>query len=255
MVLQRLTTLGVIISAACFVTACGGGAEDHQHGPDQNGADHPIESGKTATHTDEDGSHNEHAGDHDDQGRSGHDDHDEMRQAGTHLHGEANLAIAVDGNSLVIEFESPVYNLTGFEYAPKTDEDRALVAEVETRLANPSKLFAMNDAAGCKAMELLQPVSLNLGESHDDVHHADHDDDHDDHDASDEAQSDHDDGHSDVLVDYRFTCTSPDALRSIEVRLFEVFPLFEELDAVYLDQTRQRSATLTRTNARLELDQ
>jgi Protein of unknown function (DUF2796) len=45
-------------------------------------------------------------------------DEAEHREHGPHVHGVAQLNVALDGNVLWIELNSPAMNIVGFEHAP-----------------------------------------------------------------------------------------------------------------------------------------
>ena len=41
-----------------------------------------------------------------------------------HEHGPAEIELAVEGSDAVVNFASPLYNLVGFEHAPRDERDR-----------------------------------------------------------------------------------------------------------------------------------
>lgn len=159
--------------------------------------------------------------------KSAHDDVEELtlRQVEAHIHGGATLSIAVDGNNVTAELETPLYNLLGFEHGPETAEQKGTVEKVEKQLSEPSTLIRFNDDAGCKAMPVTSTTEL-----------FDHDD-HEDHD-------DHSD-HRDVVISYGFTCDAPEKLSRLNADLLTAFPLMDELDVVYLGANNQASFELT----------
>lgn len=137
----------------------------------------------------------------------------EHRHAGTHVHGLAELAVALNPDGMLIaELESPLYNLIGFERAPRNAEEAALVGAAVDALLERA-LPAFNAEAGCVledvAVEGFPPTDAPVvtdehgaqgdnhphdhghGHSHDYDH--DHDHDHDDHEHGDHH---HDHGHS-----------------------------------------------------------
>ncbi|MGB6229149.1 MAG: DUF2796 domain-containing protein [Litorimonas sp.] len=213
-----------------------------------------------------------------------------IRQADSHVHGAAALAMAVDGNEVTVELETPLYNLLGFEHAPDTPEQERSVADAEAVLRDPAAMFAFNMEAGC-AVEAVPEVALFADDGsdheHDDHEHADdhdhdhdhddgdddddddhsHDEDHDhDHDHDDEdhahdhdhddAQADgaeHDHVHKDALLTYRFDCAQPARLASVRLDLFEAFSELTEVELVYLGPNRQMSQTVTRDDPRVDL--
>ena len=167
-----------------------------------------------------------------------------IREAGSHEHGGASLAMARDGTTIVVELDTSLYNLLGFEHRPDTDGQRDAVASAQGVLSAPETWLAFNSEAGCEVQPPTRPVGL-FGDP--DMHDHDHDDDTAD-DTDDDAQT-----HRDILLNYTFRCTAPDALRRADVGLLMEFPLIESLDVVYLGPNQQVSAELSSSDTRVEL--
>jgi hypothetical protein len=184
-----------------------------------------------------------------------------VRSADSHVHGGATLSIVSENETIQVEFESPLYNLLGFEYTPTTDAEKALVSEAEVSLTQPEKLIRFNDAAKCSFENPSSNVELFEIHSRedDDEHHDDHD--HSDHHEEESETDDHDehhqhkeDGvHKDVLLNYFLSCGEIDKLKTVRVELFEIFPNLTELELVYLGPSQQMSAALTPSKATAEL--
>ncbi|MEP3653847.1 MAG: DUF2796 domain-containing protein [Litorimonas sp.] len=184
-----------------------------------------------------------------------------VRSADSHVHGGAILSIASENDTIQIEFETPLYNLLGFEYAPKSDAEKALVSEAEVSLTQPEILIRFNDAAKCSFETPSSNVDLfetHSGEE-DDEHHDDHD--HSDHHEEESETDDHDEHHQheensvhkDVLLNYFLSCGEIDKLKTVKVELFEIFPNLTELELVYLGPSQQMSADLTPSKTTAEL--
>jgi hypothetical protein len=190
-----------------------------------------------------DDDHHHHAHDDDDHADEhgaddrGHDDHDhdeesdEPRHADAHQHGGASLAVAREGRELFIEFETPLYNLVGFEHAPRTADEVELVNNARATLKQPDRLFAFAGKAGCTARDAVEVHGFA--------------------DDADDDESGRE--HRDILAAYSFDCGDSQRVDSVDVRLFKAFSRLEELDAVYLDDTTQRAQRLTPANARFTL--
>ena len=158
----------------------------------------------------------------------------ETRSADSHIHGDANLAIVLEGSRLSVEFESPVYNLLGYEHLPNTDAQRDTLEKAEATLSDPSAILVTNAEAGCAPLPVEWDVHI-----FDDTDHA-HSHGNDDHDG-DHAE------HRDVLVTYSYDCASPSDLRSASVELLKAFPLMDDLDVVYLGPDTQTSFELNQS--------
>ena len=191
----------------------------------------------------------------------------DVRGLGAHVHGDAALSVVLEGGALVVELETPLYNLLGFETAPQTADAREAVAAAERALGAPGELFAFDAEAGCVA----DPVAAEAhrlfgagaagqheGAAHEDDHNDDghHGDGHHDPDHQDDDDHDHTDGdatHSDLRIRYGFTCERPGALTRVEATLFEDFPRMTSLDGVFLGPDAQASFSLTPARPRARL--
>ncbi|WP_051258939.1 ZrgA family zinc uptake protein [Chitinibacter tainanensis] len=99
-----------------------------------------------------------------------------------HVHGVAELDVAIDGRQVLITLESPADNLLGFEHAPKSEAEKAKFAAVKTLLNSPAELFVPDAAAQCKAAPAQVTLpTFNKG------------------------------AHSDIEAEYRFDCASAPA--------------------------------------------
>ena len=165
------------------------------------------------------------------------------RSAEAHSHGGAVLSVAADNNAIVMELETPLYNLLGFEYAPKTPEEKTRVSEVEARLARPENLMSFNAEAGCTYDKPVHKIML-FEEHADHEHEDDHGSDH---------EEDHGSDHKDVILEYGLKCKAMSKLKKIEVSLFEEFPFFKELELVYLGPSQQMSVELSSSRPNADL--
>lgn len=98
---------------------------------------------------------------------------EEMRQLDAHMHGDGLLTIAVEGNTLAMELESPAMDIVGFEHEPSTDEQRAVVAAAQETLSSPLDVFVLPEAAGCEVINA--SVKHLFGDEHDEGEHEEHD--------------------------------------------------------------------------------
>lgn len=181
--------------------------------------------------------------DHGHQHDNSHDhdhDHDERRQGEVHVHGLGTLNLVLEGETLVVELDGPAANFIGFERAPRTAVETAAVERTLERLAQPGGLLGLPAAARCSEQDIqvrgLEP------DAHDDHGH--------DHDHGGEGS---DDGHADMGATWEFRCANPAALTVIEVKVFTVFPLTEELTANIIAPGLQTRQVLTPARSTLNL--
>lgn len=141
-----------------------------------------------------------------------------------HVHGIATLQIAVDGKLLQLHLKSPLDSLLGFEHMPRTSQQKSAVKAMEEQLKRAEKLFYPSPKAGCslKSVSLESPVLKPAKSQDQDAH-----------------------GHTDLDGDFVFACTRPQALRELEVQLFDAFPGLRQLKAEAATPRGQKAATLT----------
>ncbi|WP_425045393.1 DUF2796 domain-containing protein [Primorskyibacter sp. S87] len=142
------------------------------------------------------------------------------RQLDAHEHGVGALNIAIDGTTVVMEFEAPGADIVGFEYAAQSEADRSAVDSAVARLAAPLDLFVMPAAAECSVT--LASAGLEGEEAHEDHNEHEEHDDHEDH--SDEA------GHTEFHAEYTLTCGNPNELTEISFAYFGAFENARELE-------------------------
>ena len=177
------------------------------------------------------------------------------RDLDSHVHGAAAMNVAVADSAVFIELDTPWNNLVGFEHAPSTDEQHALVDNALQRLNDPDQLFAF-DGGDCAIDSVLVEDSMAEGDSHHDEHgdehgdeHADEHDEHDDHaDHGDEGET-----HSTVLVTYSYSCGDISSLNAIDLSIFSIWSGFEDLDVQVIGEKGQTLAELNPENTTLNL--
>ena len=152
-----------------------------------------------------------------------------------HVHGESQMRLAIEGNVLEIELESPAHDIVGFERMPKTEKQRAAVKSALAALKDGAALFRFSPGAGCALQEA--EIETPLAEA-----------------AHEEESHGHaeDDEHSEFHAHYRFRCAQPDRLKRVEVLLFGSFPEMREIELGAILPGGQRAATLTPRSNRVD---
>ena len=193
------------------------------------------------------------------------------RDLDSHMHGAASMNVAVADSAVFIELNTPWNNLVGFEHAPSTDEQHALVDAALQTLNDPGQLFSF-DGGDCSIDTIMVEDTMAEGDSHHEDHDDDHDKDHDDdhakghddghdkeHDGEHaEAHSDHgdeSDTHTTVLVTYSYNCEQIASLNAIDLSIFSVWSGFEDIDVQLIGEKGQTLVELNPESATLNLDQ
>jgi hypothetical protein len=158
----------------------------------------------------------------------------EHEQYAAHMHGEANLLVALEGDLLEIELDSPAINIVGFEHNPRDPGQEQIIQQAAAQLRQPDRLFTLPAAAGC----VVEGVELHFPQSETP--------------AAGDAGEDHpDEAHQDIEARYR--CTAAARLKQITLNLFDLFPATAEVEAQVISHGGQRQLELTKQRNTLEL--
>ena len=159
--------------------------------------------------------------------------------ADPHVHGQAQLSVAVDGGQVQIQLESPLDGLLGFEHAPRNARQREAVRALAQRLRQADGLLLLTAAAGCQLQQVdLRSAALpaELLQAKPGASPV----------AARTANAAAADSHGDLEADFSFTCSQPAALKSLELKpLFAAFPGLRQIDAQLASGNKQSAAKLT----------
>ena len=185
------------------------------------------------------------------------------RTMDSHQHGLAELRLLLEEQRIEIEFESPAFNLVGFEHKASNPEEKSLVRNVEAILASPAPLMSLKGGA-CSLGSSQVDVSSIIGGDDKHGHETEHEpedkhehaDEH-DHEAKHEHQDKHEHAyedktsHADISASYSFSCDNLRGLKYVEVNFFDIFSGLESIKGVWVSETSQGAAQLTNSNRRL----
>jgi len=160
-----------------------------------------------------DGEDHDHDADHADADEPSHDDHDHAGGA-VHVHGEAEGAIILEGETLTVSLDTALASFGLQEAVPGTPEQQAERQTVLNALTDAAAVFEINSEAGCTLVSSEQSVR-SVGEI------------------------------GNAVLDFTFTCDDPGALDKATFVLFEDYPTLEEIDLAILIEGSQSAATLT----------
>lgn len=161
-------------------------------------------------------------------------DASERRDADTHVHGASTLMIAIEGESVSLEFEAPAMDLVGFEHAPTTAAQRQRIAEAISALNTPETLFGIPEAAQCTRTQTTvhgpehENHAAKSGDHAHDKEHA-HEKEH-SHEKGHDHERDHDQAHHDDETHsafhavYTWNCAQIGAMTALNPTIFVRFP-------------------------------
>ena len=150
-----------------------------------------------------------------------------------HEHGVVHLDVAVEGDTLAIQLESPLDSVLGFERQPRTPAERQSVERMLAMLRGGAVLFTPDARGQCRFEEAQLESGLIAGASTDS--------------AANKSE------HLDVDVSYRFRCAAASHLSSLSHQLFALFPRIQRIDAQVATPKGQSRQVLKRPDATLSL--
>ncbi|MBL7002551.1 MAG: DUF2796 domain-containing protein [Gammaproteobacteria bacterium] len=149
---------------------------------------------------------------------------DEHREHDAHEHGTALLNVAIEENSLHIEFESPAMNIVGFEHKANSGKNKLAIKNAVNRLKQGESLFITPEKAQCKlAHAEIESSLIEKTEEHEE----------------------HNETHSEFHVSYVFNCNNISALTTINTQIFNLFRGSEKILAQIISNTGQTQKELT----------
>lgn len=187
-----------------------------------------------------------------------------------HVHGEAELFIAMENNTVLVEMDSAAANIIGFEHEPRTSQQHAALGKALEQLQHSESIIQLPESA-CQLKEAKVTSPFNDDEhsehkehAHDDHGHDDHKKhkkhkkhadhhEHDDHKkhAKHDGHDDHHDHHhdeevhSDFHVNYQLECQNIKAIKQITITAFDHFPALEKMNVHWVTAESQGAAPAT----------
>lgn len=168
-----------------------------------------------------------------------------------HEHGNAQLNLALEKTSLMLELRLPAMDVLGFEHAPHDDTQKTQVDKAQRLLENAAELFTPGAAAHCKVASVqAERRALQHEAAHEHNAKVDHEhdtaaehgnDDHHEHGAA----SEHDERHAEFHARYAFHCAKPDALKGIDIHVFTQFPSLQKLQVQAVTERDQTALGLS----------
>ncbi len=160
-----------------------------------------------------------------------------QRQHGPHVHGLAQLNIAIEEGDVHAEMESPAINIIGFEHNPANKEELRNAEKAMAQMKKGEQLFLFSPAAKCRLVTAKVGTGMEMTLEHKAEEH---------HDG--EAGHHH---HVDIDATYHFSCADPGKLTQLQVKFFDYFEGFEKVKVQILGKDKQAGAELTPQNNRV----
>lgn len=157
---------------------------------------------------------------------------------GAHQHGHARLQMAVEESRIDLMFNSPAFNLAGFEHEARTEDEKSQLADINRWLETTP--LVNTSATDCHVTAAAVELGGHLG-----AHGEDNQDDHHDHE---EDQHEHEHGettHREYDVSQQLECGHIGTSQEFTSALMDRFQAMEELTVEWVSPYGQGSARLT----------
>ncbi|MFD2167687.1 DUF2796 domain-containing protein [Thalassotalea euphylliae] len=188
------------------------------------------------------------------------------QEQSAHVHGLAELMLAIEGEHIQIEILSPAESIVGFEHQASTPEEIAAYMHAKEQLSFAENVVQFSDgdcqlesvtvnAQGLAPKPEKQTHKHDHGNAHAHEHH---------HHAHGEKEKHHQEhvhhehdehhgAHAEINVSYDFHCHAIEKVSGASLTLFETFKGLEKISAMWVTEQKQGAATLTPTNSMLNL--
>ena len=165
---------------------------------------------------------------------------------GAHLHGVAELTVAVEASAIEMMFTAPAASVVGFESKAASSEQLKAVEDAKLVLRDPFRLvtFVGKECDLVQAVVDLTAISSSQKDEHDD-----HDEGHDDHDSVDDEES-----HSDIIAKYEFKCSSDGQLKKLKFGPDQLLFGLDKVNVMWVSESGQGAAEVTADQLVVELN-
>jgi|LakMenEpi03Aug12_release.lakeMendotaPanAssembly.Ray.scaffolds.fasta_scaffold181215_4 hypothetical protein len=134
-----------------------------------------------------------------------------------HSHGNGNLELVIDGNTVRGKFEIPMDILLGFENLPKNAAQKKAVADLQTATASADNFVKLPSAAACSQVAVTAESDMFKGKKSE---------------------------HSDLNYSFEFLCKNPFELKSIEFVVMSKNAKFKKLKVEMVTPKGQKLTTV-----------
>ena len=160
-----------------------------------------------------------------------HEDDSHHREHASHVHGEGQLTLVIEGKTIAITLTTPAESIFGFEHAPTTEQEKSQLNKALTTLNAPTTLFNFGKEAQCKTT----------------THTV-----HSPFDNSDQPKASTA-SHTDIDAEYNFECAQPANVKKVDLPLMTQFPGLRTLKVDYITESEQGSQTVSAPTTELTL--
>jgi hypothetical protein len=169
----------------------------------------------------------------------------EKRRHDPHVHGVAEVNIAVEGSKADVEFRVPADSVMGFEHEAKTESDRkkrdAALRTVQTKMP---QMVVFDSRLGCKISQVKTAVVQENAEPGNAQHSKN---------AQQQSDQNKTGEHREVQAEFSVACQKPLAGSRVTFGVSKVFPEIHEIKVQVLGDAKQSGATIEKDKGDVRL--
>jgi hypothetical protein len=167
----------------------------------------------------------------------------EKRRHEAHVHGIAEINIAVEGTKATVEFRAPAESVMGFEHEAKTESDnKKRDAALEQLRTKKDQMVVFDPKLGCKSSDIKTAIVEEKGEGTKAQ-------------PSKDAQKDQKKSgeHREVRGTFSVACDKPLAGTRVKFGVYKVFPEIQEIKVQVLGDSGQSGGTIKKDKGDVKL--
>lgn len=164
----------------------------------------------------------------------------------THVHGLAEMTVAIENNRVEIAIELPAINAIGFEHKATSLSEVAAVKKAQLLLSHHENLFSFT-GGHCQLIDKSLDLSgIKKAHRQEKSHMKGHAKSH-------VKTADNENNHSELVAQYYYHCEKTPELTAITVALFDQFSGLQKIYVMWITQAQQGATTLSATNKVIRL--
>lgn len=138
-----------------------------------------------------------------------------------HVHGKAEVTIAIEHNQIEVNLKAPAESLLGFEHQATSEHEHKKVASMKHYLSNQQNVIHFN-GGNCEAIKSIINTSNILDKKH----------------------SSHENSHAEIIANYIFKCAHEEDIASASLIIFTHYKALESVHVLWVTQQKQGSSVL-----------
>ena len=152
-----------------------------------------------------------------------------------HVHGVAELTLALEGEYLELMLTSAAMSIVGFEHRASAPEQARAVADAETTLRNASEVFNFTGTRCSPSSVLVDMSAVMEAGTH-------------------EEHGEHQESHTDISARYKYNCDDTADLQSLRFGAGTLPFLLEKINVMWVSDRGQGATVLTADNQTIEFN-